>query len=209
MKTYARIAWLKSLSSPSLRTFWTILCLTVWLLVDGVAPMFLLVQSGDSAAHWSYWTEKLVQAGVWVLGWTLLHRLVQGANDVPTHLHATALALAVDATVLQWGLPGLWFALAWPWHPAWMVGAQYLLLGWLVRHHLMQVLPGGWGPGIQRLGTGVLVVLVMSATAWHEVQRWADPDGLPYVQNVFPAALVVKTGVDTEAAVQALWPDER
>jgi hypothetical protein len=183
--------------------------LAVWVVVEGVAPLLMVILASDSTDHWSHWTQKLAQAGVWVLGWAVLHRLVQGVSAVSTHLHATALALAVDATVLQWGLPSLWFALAWTWNPAWEVGAQYLLLGLLVRHHLMQVLPGGWDPGIRRLGTGVLVVLVLSATAWHEVQRWADPDRLPYVQNVLPAALVLSMGSSTNEAVNALWPDEQ
>ena len=182
----------------------------VWVLVQGVVPLLTATQAGEAADHLKNWAVMVALATAWVSVWAVLHRMAQATGAVLTHVHATTAALAIDATLIQWGLPALWFASGWTWHGVWGASAQCLLVAVLVRHHLMQVLPGGaLGPGLKRLLGAAVLVALLSVTLWHGGQRRADPDRLPYEPNVFPASIVLNPGVFTGQALDRLWPHER
>ena len=183
-------------------------CGLVWLLVQAIAPLGFFTRANDTAGHASGVAWLIAVSSVWLLLWCLVHRMGKGEGAVLPHLHGVMLALAINATLVEWGLPVLWFALGWAWHEAWLAAARTLLLGLLVRHHLQHALPGGWCTSLRRVWAVVVLMTVAATAGWHVQQTRSDPDALPYVQNVQPSVLLMRRGPSTHQALEALWPQE-
>ena len=195
---------------PSLATLLVSAGLWVaWAALQAAFPLTTAVTTTEAHAIGSQSALMLAAASVWVLTWTVIHRLVTGSSAFLAHLRSVGAALFLEVLLVQWLVPIAWFALAWNRHDVAMAMAQWVVMGLLVRHQLRLVHAGGRDTEIHRVWAAVLLVSALSVGYWQTARLHEDPYKLPFSHNAQPAVFMLHQGTNTAQALASLWPIER
>jgi hypothetical protein len=119
----------------------------------------------------------MLWCGLWALG----SKLFQHRFEFMAHLRI-ALPAVLAVEVLDWLLPPLAASLGWPGLWRLTTPLQGLVLLWLLRAHLLRVLPGLSRAVSSFVATaGIAFAVVAVSSAWRNVDRWSRP---PYMSTL-------------------------
>ncbi len=141
----------------------------------------------------------MLWCGLWALGSKLFqHRFEFGA-----HLRL-ALPAVLAIELIDWLLPPTAAAIGWPMLWRLTTPLQALVALWLVRAHLLRVLPNFTRAVTSFVAAAGLAFAAVSVTAhWRSVDRWSRP---PYMSTLPLPATQWVTPVPAEALVGELGP---
>jgi len=196
---------------PLTRNPWALsaalLCLILWLVLSVLLPWKFAIQAHEGAERLSAAAGWLAAALVWTLLWSVWHRSQNGEQAVLRYLQPVAWTLLFQATLVEWLLPALWFALAWPGMGWAQWGAQGALLGGLLYHHLRTL----WVESSRRMAMGVstmMGVMCVAVMALSDIAHGAsEPEAMPYTPNVQPGGLMLNRGQAVDEGLNRLMLD--
>ena len=159
---------------------------------------------GHDASEWLVIATGLPLAlMLWCGLWALGSKLFQHRFEFLAHLRI-ALPAVLAVELLDWLLPPLAAALGWPGLWRLTTPLQAVVLLWLLRQHLLRVLPG-----LSRAVTsfvaaaGIAFAVVAVSSAWRSVDRWSRP---PYMSTLPLPATQLDSAEPVDALVGELAP---
>ena len=168
-----------------------------------------LTQATDLAWLAKDSVKTVAQVGVWIAGWAWVTHVQQGTPRLSAHICIAMAASVLDVAVLQVLLPGLFFALAWPWPLGFykLLWTPLVLLAALLHLHvaangLRARQLGGW------LLAAALTLGLSNVQAWAERNDREAIKKLPYEPNLYPASWLVSAPPSLDAGLKSLWSGE-
>lgn len=185
------------------------------------APVFVL--SWLAAQLWVYFpmyssvtdvafiTKLMVEAiaivTCWIGFWAWLTWVEQGRARLVEHICIAAAASFVDAAVLNYALPWMFFNLGWPWPVDMHNVPKTALIIIAALTHLHLVARKGLNIRLFALWMAVslLAIFLVTAHTWAKNNDLAAADKLPYASNIYVPTFVVMPEYKLKEGLEHMW----
>lgn len=153
--------------------------------------------------------KTVMHVAIWIAGWSWVTYVNQGGPRLSEHICIATAASLLDVAAFQVVLPGIFFALAWPWP---MGFYKILWMPLLLVAGLLHLRVAANGLNRRQIGGWALVSAL--ALSLSNLQGWAERNDrealkrLPYEPNIYPAAWVITPADSLDEGIKGLWAND-
>lgn len=161
----------------------------------------------DAAFITKMMVEEIAFLAVWISAWSWVTWQVQGRTRLAVHTIIAAGASFVDAAILNYGIPWVFFNLGWPWPNDMHNTPKTALITLTVLIHLHMASRQGLNRRLFALwlAGSVLAMVLVSADTWAKKNDQAAAEMLPYSPNIYAPAFVVKPEHKLSEGLEHMW----
>ncbi len=187
------------IAAPALILAWLAAQLCVYL------PAYSSV--ADAAFITKLMVEEIAILACWISAWSWATWQEQGRTRLSEHTIVAAGASFLDAAVLNYALPWMFFNLGWPWptdiHN--VPNAALITLAALIHLHLASRIGLNLRLFALWLAGSVLAISLVTAHTWAKKNDRAAADKLPYSPNIYAPTFVVKPEHTLQEGLEHMW----
>ena len=163
----------------------------------------------DAAFITKLMVEEIAFLAVWISAWSWVTWQVQGRTRLAEHTIIAAGASFIDAAVLNYGIPWVFFNLGWPWPIDMHNTPKTALITLTVLIHLQMASRQGLNRRLFALwlAGSVLAMVLVSADTWAKKNDQAAAEKLPYSPNIYAPTFVVKPEHKLSEGLEHMWSE--
>lgn len=183
------------------------LLLLAWL----AAQLWVYLPTYSNVADAAFITKLMVEEiailACWISAWSWVTWQEQGHTRIAEHTIIAAGASLIDAAVLNFALPWMFFNLGWPW-PVDMhniPNTALITLAALVHLHLACRTGLNLRLFVLWLAGSVLAMTLVTAHTWAQNNDRAAADKLPYSPNIYAPNFVVTPEHKLRDGLEHMW----
>jgi hypothetical protein len=171
--------------------------------------VYLPTYSGvaDAAFITKLMVEEIAILACWISAWSWVTWQEQGRTRLAEHTIIAAGASFIDAAVLNYALPWMFFNLGWPWpndtHN--IPNAVMITLAALIHLHLASRIGLNLRLFALWFAGSVLAISLVTAHTWAKKNDRAAAEKLPYSPNIYAPAFVVKPEHKLQEGLEQMW----
>lgn len=186
-------------AAPALMLTWMAAQLWVYL------PTFSSVT--DAAFITKLMVEEIANLVVWISAWSWVTWQVNGRTRLTEHTTIAAGASFIDAAVLNYGIPWMFFNLGWPWPNDMHNTPKTVLIALTVLIHLHIASRKGLNRRLFALwlAGSVLAMGLVSADTWSKKNDQAAAEKLPYSPNIYTPTFLIKPEYNLRDGLEHMW----
>jgi hypothetical protein len=168
-------------------------------------PMYSSVT--DVAFITKLMVEEIAMVACWIGVWAWLTWMEQGRARLFEHICVAAAASFLDAAVLNYGLPWMFFNLGWPWPVDMHNIPKTALITITALVHLHLVTRKGLNIRLFALwmAGSLLAIFLVTAHTWAKKNDRAAADKLPYASNIYAPSFVVTPEHKLKEGLEHMW----
>ena len=161
----------------------------------------------DAAFITKLMVEEIAFLAVWISAWSWVTWQEQGRTRLAEHTIIAAGASFIDAAVLNYGIPWMFFNLGWPWPNDMHNTPKTALITLTVLIHLQMASRQGLNRRLFALwlAGSVLAMVLVSADTWAKKNDQAAAEKLPYSPNIYAPTFVVKPEHKLNEGLEHMW----
>ena len=161
----------------------------------------------DAAFITNLMVEEIAILAIWISAWSWVTWQVQGRTRLAEHTIIAAGASFIDAAVLNYGIPWVFFNLGWPWPNDMHNTPKTVLITLTVLIHLHMASRHGLNRRLFALWVAgsILAMVLVSADTWAKKNDQAAAEKLPYSPNIYAPAFVVKPEHKLSEGLEHMW----
>jgi len=161
----------------------------------------------DAAFITKMMVEEIAFLAVWISAWSWVTWQVQGRTRLALHTSIAAGASLIDAAVLNYGIPWMFFNLGWPWPNDIHHTPTAALITFTVLIHLHMASRNGLNRELFALwlAGSVLAMALVSADTWAKKNDQDAAEKLPYSPNIYAPAFVIKPEHKLREGLEHMW----
>lgn len=161
----------------------------------------------DAAFITKLMVEEIAILACWISAWSWVTWQEQGRTSLAEHTIIAACASILDAAVLNYALPWMFFNLGWPWptdtHN--IPNTVIITLAALIHLHLASRIGLNLRLFALWLAGSVLAISLVTAHTWAEKNDQAAADKLPYSPNIYAPTYVVTPEHKLREGLEYMW----
>ncbi len=161
----------------------------------------------DAAFITKLMVEEIAILACWISAWSWVTWQEQGRSRLAEHTIIGAGASFLDAAVLNYALPWMFFNLGWPWpndtHS--IPHAALVTLTALVHLHLASRIGLNLRLFALWLAASMLAMSLVTAHTWAKKNDHAAADKLPYSPNIYAPSFVVRPEHTLREGLEHMW----
>ena len=175
------------------------------------AQLWVYLPIYSSAADTAFITKLMVEEvailSCWISAWSWVTWQEQGRTRLAEHNIIAAGASFIDAAVLNYALPWMFFNLGWPWptdiHN--IPNAVLITLTALMHIHLASRIGLNLRLFAMWVAGSVLAISLVTAHKWAKKNDQAAADKLPYSPNIYAPAFLVTPEHKLREGLEHMW----
>lgn len=183
----------------------------VFVLAWLAAQLWVYLPTYSSDADAAFITKLMVEEvailACWISAWSWITWQEQGRTRLAEHTIIAAAASLINAAILNYALPWMFFNLGWPW-PTDMhniPNTVLITLAALVQLHLASRIGLNLRLFALWMAGSVLAISLVSAHTWANKNDRAAADKLPYSPNIYAPAFVVTPEHKLREGLEHMW----
>ena len=161
----------------------------------------------DAAFIIKLMVEEIAILACWISAWSWVTWQEQGRTRLAEHTIIAACASFLDAAVLNYALPWMFFNLGWPWptdtHN--IPNTVIITLAALIHLHLASRIGLNLRLFALWLASSVLATALVTAHTWANKNDRAAADQLPYSPNIYAPDFVVTPEHKLREGLEQMW----
>jgi hypothetical protein len=164
----------------------------------------------DAAFITKLMVEEIAILAVWISAWSWVTWQVQSRTRLAEHTIIAAGASFIDAAVLNYGIPWMFFNLGWPWPNDMHNTPKSALITLTVLIHLHIASRKGLNRRLFTLwlAGSVLAMLLVTADTWAKKNDQAAAEKLPYSPNIYAPTFVLTPEHKLGEGLEQMWSRE-
>jgi len=161
----------------------------------------------DAAFITNLMVEEIAILAIWISAGSWVTWQGQGRTQLAEHTIIAAGASFIDAAVLNYGIPWMFFNLGWPWPNGMHNTPKTVLITLTVLIHLHMASRHGLNRRLFALwlAGSILAMVLVSANTWAKKNDQAAAEKLPYSPNIYAPAFVVKPEHKLQEGLEHMW----
>ena len=186
-------------SAPVLILIWLAAQLWVYL------PSYSSVT--DAALITKLMVEEIAILACWISVWSWVTWQEQGRTRLAEHTIIAAGASIIDAAVLNYAIPWMFFSFGWPWPNDMHNTPKAALITLAVLIHLHMASRNGLNRRLFALwlAGSVLAMVLVTADTWAKKNDQSAAEKLPYSPNIYAPAFVVTPEHKLREGLEHMW----
>ena len=175
------------------------------------ALLWVYLPSYSSVTDAAFVTKLMVQEiailACWISAWSWVTWQEQGRTGLAEHTIIAAGASIIDAAVLNYAIPWMFFNLGWPWPNDMHNTPKAALITLAVLIHLHMTSRKGMNLRLLALwlAGSVLAMTLVWADTWAKKNDQAASEKLPYSPNIYVPTFVVKPEHKLREGLEHMW----
>jgi hypothetical protein len=151
--------------------------------------------------------QEIAILACWISAWSWVTWQEQGRTRLAEHTIIAAGASTIDAAVLNYAIPWMFFNLGWPWPNDMHNTPKAALITLAVLIHLRMASRKGLNLRLFALwlAGSVLAMILVSADTWAKKNDQAAADKLPYSPNIYAPAFVITPEHKLREGLEHMW----
>ena len=178
-----------------------------WLAVQLWVYLPIYSSVADAAFITKLMVEEIAILACWISAWSWVTWQEQGRTRLAEHTIIAACASFLDAAVLNYALPWMFFNLGWPWptdtHN--IPNKVIITLAALIHLHLASRIGLNLRLFALWLAGSVLAISLVTAHTWAKKNDRAAADKLPYSPNIYAPTFVAKPEHQLREGLEHMW----